>query len=118
MPPQIFFGTATFGMDMTDFQDQDSVHNLLRTLKELGINRLDTGARYPPLNHGRSEILIGEAKNINETFVLDTKVFTDTRTDGTGDLKREAIQKSLEGSLHRLQRPGGVIQPLSLLDRS
>jgi aflatoxin B1 aldehyde reductase len=118
MPPQVIFGTATFGMDMTDFQDQDSVHSLLHTLKNLGINRLDTGARYPPLNHGRSEMLIGEAKNINETFVLDTKVFTNTQTDGTGDLKREAIRKSLEGSLHRLQRPSGVMQPLSLMHRS
>ncbi|RYC64226.1 hypothetical protein CHU98_g1991 [Xylaria longipes] len=89
MAPQIIFGTAAFGMDMTAFQDVQSVKSLLATLKDLGISRIDTGARYPPLNPGRSEELL------------------DTRTDGSGDLTPEAISKSASSSLQRLQRPEG-----------
>ncbi len=64
MPPQLIFGTASFGMDMTEYQDAASVRNLLTTLQELGIHRLDSGARYPPLKPGRAEELIGMAKLI------------------------------------------------------
>ncbi|KAI3320644.1 putative oxidoreductase [Xylariaceae sp. AK1471] len=108
MAPQIIFGTAGFGMEQTAFQDVDSVKNLLRTLQGLGVSRLDTGARYPPLNPGRSEELIGEARQLSRDFVIDTKVYTDTRTDGSGDLTPEAIAKSVDGSLQRLKLPEGV----------
>ncbi|OAK96955.1 putative oxidoreductase [Phaeosphaeriaceae sp. SRC1lsM3a] len=108
MPPQLIFGTASFGMDMTDFQDKEAVNTLLKTIRDLDIARLDTGARYPPLNPGLSETLIGTTRASSEAFLVDTKVFTDTRTDGSGDLKREAIEKSVVGSLERLQRPEGV----------
>ncbi|KAI0596656.1 putative oxidoreductase [Biscogniauxia sp. FL1348] len=108
MPPQIIFGTASFGMDMTEFQDVESVKNLLTTLRELGIRRLDSGARYPPLNPGRSEELIGEAREISRDFVVDTKVYTNTANDGSGDLEREAMRRSVAGSLQRLRRPEGV----------
>jgi aflatoxin B1 aldehyde reductase len=108
MAPQIIFGTAGFGMDKTAFQDADSVKSLLQTLKDLGISRLDTGARYPPLNPGRSEELLGEAGELSREFVIDTKVYTDTGTNGSGDLTHEAISKSINGSLRRLQKPEGV----------
>ncbi|KAI1287516.1 putative oxidoreductase [Xylaria venustula] len=108
MAPQIVFGTAGFGMDKTAFQDAQSVKTLLSTLKDLGISRIDTGARYPPLNPGRSEELLGEARDISRDFTIDTKVFTDTKTDGSGDLTPEAISKSANSSLQRLQRPEGV----------
>ncbi|OTA61423.1 putative oxidoreductase [Hypoxylon sp. EC38] len=108
MPPQLIFGTAGFGMDQTEFQDLESVKSLLSTLRELGIRRLDSGARYPPLNPGRSEALIGEAREVSRDFLVDTKVYTDTRTDGSGDLARDAVRKSVEGSLERLKRPEGV----------
>ncbi|KAI8946932.1 putative oxidoreductase [Xylaria longipes] len=108
MAPQIIFGTAAFGMDMTAFQDVQSVKSLLATLKDLGISHIDTGARYPPLNPGRSEELLGEARDISQDFIIDTKVFTDTRTDGSCDLTPEAISKSASSSLQRLQRPEGV----------
>lgn len=108
MAPQIVFGTAGFGMDKTAFQDADSVKSLLETLRGLGISRLDTGARYPPLNPGRSEQLLGEARDLSRDFVIDTKVYTDTTTDGSGDLTPEAIAKSADGSLQRLRRPEGV----------
>jgi aflatoxin B1 aldehyde reductase len=108
MAPQLVFGTASFGMDLTEFQDAESVKNLLQTIRGLGINHLDSGARYPPLRRGRAEELIGEAIELSGSFIVDTKVYTDTQTDGSGDLSRQAIQKSVNGSLHRLRRPEGV----------
>ncbi|KAI0537562.1 putative oxidoreductase [Xylaria digitata] len=108
MAPQIIFGTAGLGMGKTAFQDASSVTHLLRTLQDLGISRLDTGARYPPLDPGRSEQLLGEARELSRDFVVDTKVYTDATKDGSGDLTLETISKSADGSLQRLQRPEGV----------
>ena len=108
MPPQLIFGTASFGMDMSDFQDPQSLSALYKTLQESGIRKLDSGARYPPLNPGRAESLIGETKEMNEGFLIDTKVFTDARTDGSGDLTGEAIESSIQGSLQRLKAVKGV----------
>ncbi|ETS79682.1 hypothetical protein PFICI_09535 [Pestalotiopsis fici W106-1] len=105
MAPQLIFGTASFGGPQTAFQDVDDVKILLQALQDVGIQRLDTGARYPPTNMGRSEQLIGEAaKGDFAQFLVDTKVFTDVATDGSGDLTGEAIQKSVDASLQRLQR--------------
>lgn len=111
MAPQLIFGTASFGMDMTEFQDAASVKTILKTARELGIQRLDTGARYPPRNPGRSEELIGEAKALlsDGFFTVDTKVYTNVQTDGSGDLTREAVDASIKASLKRLQRPEGVM---------
>ncbi|KAI1325381.1 putative oxidoreductase [Xylariaceae sp. FL0255] len=108
MSPQIIFGTAVFGMDGTAFQDAESVKNLLSTLQENGISRIDTAARYPPLLSGRSEELLGEAKELSSSFVIDTKVYVDTSKGGSGSLTPEAIRGSTAASLGRLQRPEGV----------
>lgn len=108
MTPQLVFGTASFGMDLSEFQDEHSVTSLLEILRNLGISRLDTGARYPHLNRGRSEALIGEARKLSRDFAIDTKVFTNTQSDGSSDLKREAIQQSVKSSLQRLQEAEGV----------
>lgn len=119
MAPQLIFGTASFGMDMTEFQDTSSVQNLLKTLKDLHISRLDSGARYPPLRPGRAEELIGETKGLSSSFIIDTKVYTNTQTDGSGDLTSEAIDRSAHASLQRLQKPDGVIySSLAYLGRS
>ncbi|KAH8703703.1 putative oxidoreductase [Talaromyces proteolyticus] len=108
MAPQLIFGTATFGMDKTEFQDPESVNAVLEALQEMGIQRLDSGARYPPKSPGRSEQLIGETKTLSGHFTVDTKVYTDAQTDGSGDLTREAVEASINASLKRLQRPEGV----------
>ncbi|KAI1819260.1 putative oxidoreductase [Xylaria intraflava] len=108
MTPQIVFGTAGLGMEGTAFQDAESVRSLLQTVRKLGISHLDTGARYPPLRPGFSEELLGQVKELSDDFVIDTKVFTDTRTDGSGDLTPDAISKSIDASLARLRRPQGV----------
>lgn len=106
--PQLIFGTATFGMDKTESQDAASVRKMLETIQELGISRLDTGARYPPRSPGRSEELIGETRELSQSFVVDTKIYTDSATDGSGDLTPRAIDKSIDASLKRLRRPEGV----------
>lgn len=107
MAPELVFGTGVVGMAGTEFQDSDSVNNLLHTLKQLGINRLDTAARYPPFDPGKSEELIGAETELGESFVVDTKVYTEVG-DGSGDLTRPAIAKSVNGSLARLRRVQGV----------
>ena len=110
MSPQLIFGTAIFGQDLTDFQDAAAIEQLLKELQKLGVHRLDSGARYPPRMPGRSEELIGETKDVSGGFVVDTKVITDIQNDGSGDLTPEAIEKSTLASLKRLQRPEGVGQ--------
>lgn len=105
MAPELIFGTAIFAMDMTDFQDAISVRTALKSLQKAGIGRLDSGARYPPLKPGRAEELIGETNDISGSFLVDTKVYTDTKGDGSGDLTLGAIEKSILASLQRLQRP-------------
>lgn len=107
MAPQLVFGTGVLGMDGMEFHDNESVTKLLQTLKELGINHLDTAARYPPFDPGKSEQLLGMANALSDTFVIDTKVYTEVG-DGSGDLTRPAMQKSVDGSLERLHRPQGV----------
>ena len=108
MSPQLIFGTASFGMDLTDFQDPSSVQTLLKTLQDLGVHRLDSGARYPPMKTGKAEELIGETKEFSGGFIIDTKVYTDVKTAGSGDLTIEAIEKSLQASLQRLKISDGV----------
>ncbi|KAK7996478.1 hypothetical protein PG989_004518 [Apiospora arundinis] len=112
-PPQIIFGTATFGFPNSAFQDAEAVSELLRTLRDLGVTRLDAAARYPPNSPGRAEELIGEATKEEagsgaSAFLIDTKIMTDVSNDGSGDLAREAIEASSAASLQRLQRPEGV----------
>ena len=96
---------------MTDFQSSTSISNLLSALKDLGIHRLDTAARYPPLNPGRSEELIGEALRAGDGggsgsggFLIDTKVYTDLSGPGEGDLGMENVEESLKRSLGRMGR--------------
>ena len=108
MAPHLIFGTACLGMDLSEFQDPSSVQNLLKNLQDLGIYRLDTGARYPPNKPGRAEELIGETKELSGSFTIDTKVYFDTQTDGSGTLTSEAIEKSSHASLQRLQTIDGV----------
>lgn len=114
MSPQPIFGTASFGMDGTEFQDESSVSSLLEFLKGAGVKRLDSGARYPPLNPGRSEQLIGESRAVSSGFLIDTKVLTDTKKDGSGDLTAAAIDKSVNASLARLQRESEGVNVLHI----
>lgn len=105
MAPELIFGTASFGMEMTEFQDTESVRKLLEQARSLGITHLDTAARYPPLSPGRSEELLGLAHDVSGAFKVDTKVLASTSNpDGSGELSREAIAQSVDASLKRLHR--------------
>ena len=104
MAPQLIFGTATLGMDLAEFQDAGSVRNLLEVLQNNGIDHLDTGARYPPMRPGKAEELIGDSIELSTGFTLDTKVYTNTQTDGSGDLEGKAVEQSIRSSLQRLKR--------------
>ncbi|EIN06754.1 aldehyde reductase [Punctularia strigosozonata HHB-11173 SS5] len=93
----LIFGGANIGERFTTVEEVSSV---LSKLKEKGIIRIDTAARYPPTNPGASEKLIGEAHAAQLGFVIDTKV--NVAGDGRGSLSAEAIAKSIEESLGRL----------------
>lgn len=108
MAPQLVYGTATFGMDITEFQDATGASKMLETVRSLGIRRIDTAPRYPPFCPGRAEQLRGEAIEVSSDFTVDTKVYTDTRTYGSDDLQSNAIERSISESLGRLKRPQGV----------
>jgi aflatoxin B1 aldehyde reductase len=96
--PNIIFGTATVGMGFNDVQ---TVSELLDFLMQNNINHIDTAGRYPPLNPGLSETLLGQADAAQKGFVLDTKILAGPG-DGSGELASSAIQSSLSTSLQRL----------------
>jgi hypothetical protein len=97
--PNIIFGAATFGMG---FDDPQAVSEVLDFLKKHDIHHIDTAGRYPPLNPGLSEILLGQADAAQKGFVLDTKILAGPG-DGSGELAKSAIGKSLSTSLQRLK---------------
>jgi aryl-alcohol dehydrogenase-like predicted oxidoreductase len=66
---------------------------LRATLKEAGITRLDTAARYA---NGESEKILGKAK-FPETFKVDTKILLNLPSDDS--LSAESIERSLSNSL-------------------
>ncbi|KAK8081100.1 hypothetical protein PG997_008918 [Apiospora hydei] len=110
--PQIIFGTASFKFPKTAWQDAEAVSELLRTLRDLGVTRLDSAACYPPGDPGRAEELLGETKDAagSNTFLIDTKIKPDVlQSGGRGKLTRQAIEASTTASLQRLQRPGGGV---------
>ena len=96
--PEIIFGTASFGDAFAESHDVQSVLDLIRSH---GILRLDTAGRYPPMNMGRSEELLGEVKAVEQGFRIDTKILA-VKPDGLGELTREKIEDSVSTSLRRL----------------
>lgn len=99
--PTLFFGTAIFGSSVAPhLKEPEAITNFLDTVHSLGINQLDTAARYPPDNSGESERLIGASKTSNN-FSISTKVLlAGTSTDGT--LSKEAVRSSVQNSLKTL----------------
>lgn len=102
--PRLLFGGAAIG---DAFKTADNVSELLKTLRSLGINTIDTAGRYPPLNQGASETLLGQVGALEQGFTVDTKIYHDAGT-GAGLLKPAAVEKSLATSCERLGvKPGG-----------
>jgi aflatoxin B1 aldehyde reductase len=97
--PRIIFGAATVGMG---FDDPQAVAEILDLLKKHNIDHIDTAGRYPPLNPGLSETLLGEADAVQRGFLIDTKVLAGPG-DGSGELTNSVIKKSLSTSLQRLK---------------
>ena len=97
-PPKAIFGAALLGMS---FDDVASVTQMLDTLKAAGVTHIDTAARYPPLNQGQSERLLGEAQAALRGFTIDSKILMSHGPIG-GELKPSAITESLGKSLERL----------------
>lgn len=96
--PQIVFGSASFGHE---FLTEESVQDVLALLKGLKVTQIDTAARYPPINHGMSEKLLGATHAASQGFAISTKIFT-TGGDGSGELDRASIHNSFNTSLDRL----------------
>jgi len=96
--PQIVFGGASLGHE---FLTEESCQEVLTLLKDLEITQIDTAARYPPINHGMSEKLLGITHATSQGFAISTKIFT-TGGDGSGELDRASIQKCFLMSLDRL----------------
>jgi aflatoxin B1 aldehyde reductase len=96
--PSILFGGASLG---DSFTTPDAVQSVLSLLESHNIYRIDTAGRYPPINPGRSEQLLREAKATDQGFTIDTKILARVG-DGSGELTREKIEESLKESLERL----------------
>lgn len=96
--PKLTFGGAAIG---SSYLTTESVTGLLDVLKKQGITRIDSAARYPPTDPGKSELLLGKAKAAEAGFTIDTKI--DTVGDGSGTLTATAIADSLKASFNRLQ---------------
>ena len=96
--PQLIFGCASIG---AQFASKEEVQTVFRTLKDVGINRVDTAARYPPTAAGMSQRLLGEAGVAREGLIVDTKI--DVSGDGRGSLTAANIDRSLQQSLMSLQ---------------
>lgn len=96
--PNLVLGGAAIG---SSYRTVDAVSELLAALKKHGISHIDSAARYPPTDPGRSEQLLGQAEAAEAGFVIDTKI--ETAGDGRGTLTAAAIEKSLKASFDRLQ---------------
>lgn len=99
--PSTIFGGALIG---TSFTTAAQVQELLDQLQSIGINRIDTAARYSPTSPGSSERLLGEVRAQEQGFTIDTKTSTDgsLKTDGSGSLTAANITKSINDSFSRL----------------
>lgn len=97
--PELIFGCGGLG---TEFAGKDSIAELLQTLKEVGVGRLDTAALYPPNDPGASQLLLGQAGAAQLGFKIDTKVKI-SLTVFKGTLEPEKIAASITESYKSLQ---------------
>lgn len=101
--PQLIFGGASFGLD---FKSEESVREILQVLKSNGVTQIDTAALYPPTDMGASERYLGQIGAIADGFKVDTKILV-LSVEADGTLEPAAIEKSLKGSVERLQLKEG-----------
>ncbi|KAH9986484.1 putative aldo/keto reductase [Xylariaceae sp. FL0662B] len=97
--PQIIFGCGGLG---NEFMGEQAVAELLQTLKEVGISRLDTAALYPPTDVGASQRLLGQVGAAQLGFTIDTKVLI-SMSGIKGTLEPEKIARSAAESRETLR---------------
>ena len=99
--PRLIFGAASVGMN---FLNPTDVQTLFDALKSAGVTHVDTAGRYPATQPGRSEELLGEVKAAEQGFTIDTKILA-VGGDGSGELEKASIERSINKSLERMQIP-------------
>lgn len=95
--PRLAFGCANVGIAWCSNQELDA---LTETLKEVGVDILDTAARYPPTSPGLSERLLGRLSG--RGFKIDTKISVKA-WDGNGSMAQDAVIQSVASSLKALK---------------
>ncbi|XDG07702.1 hypothetical protein ABKA04_007317 [Annulohypoxylon sp. FPYF3050] len=101
--PQIIFGCGGLG---NEFIGVEAVQELLKVLIEVGVDRLDTAALYPPTDIGASQRLLGQARAAQLGFNIDTKVII--KLSGfEGSLEPKNIAKSVAQSTEILRFEDG-----------
>ncbi|KAI9148469.1 NADP-dependent oxidoreductase domain protein [Paramyrothecium foliicola] len=98
--PQLIFGCGGLGNEIVG---NETVSQLLRTLKEGGVTRVDTSATYPPTDIGASQRLLGQHGAPQMGFAVDTKVLTSLTGKFDGTLEPEKITRSAMESAESLQ---------------
>lgn len=101
--PQLIFGCGGLG---EEFVGEEAFSELLQTLREVGISRLDTAALYPPTDFGASERLLGKSGAAQMGFTVDTKVMIDMK-NFRGGLEPEKIARSISQSHESLRFSDG-----------
>ncbi|KAK6852107.1 hypothetical protein PG995_012232 [Apiospora arundinis] len=96
--PQLIFGSGGLGQEIIG----DAVAELLQTLKEVGITRLDTAGLYLPSDIGASQRLLGQNGAAAKLgFTIDTKSMVNI-TGGAGTLEPAKIERSAAQNSHDL----------------
>lgn len=98
-PPALIFGAGFLGVN---FATPSELQLLLEFLQKNDIKRIDTARRYPAVNSGRSEQLLGEVKAAEQGFAIDTKIKV-VGSDASGSLTAAKIKESILESLEALR---------------
>ena len=97
--PTIVFGAGFVGVN---FATPSELQALLDFLRKHNITRVDTARRYPAINSGRSEQLLGEVEAAGQGFTIDTKIKV-VGSDASGSLTAAKIKESVVESLEALR---------------
>lgn len=98
-PPTLIFGAGFLGVN---FATPSELQELLDFLQKNDIKRIDTARRYPAVNSGRSEQLLGEVNAARQGFTMDTKIKV-VGSDASGSLTAAKIKESVAESLEALR---------------
>lgn len=100
-PPTLIFGAGFLGVGV-NFATPSELQQLLGFLRKKDIKRIDTARRYPSVNSGRSEQLLGEVNAAGQGFKGDTKIKI-AGSDASGSVTASKIKGSGVESLEALR---------------